>query len=868
MKSFNKMDLKELFKVLNSSKKGLRDEDVLRLQKEYGKNEIPQEKPKSILKILAEELKEPIVLILLVTIIISFFTQEYVDALAIIFIVIIDLLMGLIEQLKAQKNAQSLQKMLKNEALVRRHNQEFLIDSSELVMGDIVLLSSGNKVPADMRLIESFNLSVDESMLTGESLAIYKDAEVSLDEENNLKNMVYAGTSIVKGRALGIVVATGINTELGKIAKVVEETKESASPLEIRMNKFTKQVSIIIILISLFLSFVLVVKGTPLKEIFLVVVALGVSAMPEGLPLAKTMALTIGSNRMLKKRVLVKNLNAVEALGSCTVIASDKTGTLTKNEQTAKIIVLPDASKYPITGSGYNALGNIKKLNQEVSNLIKEGIINNEAHIEKENVGDSIDLAFLYLGQKANIKIDDNIKIINKIPYESENKYSAAFYEENHNLKVAVKGSLETILNLSTKMLVKGKLAKIDKKSLIKLNDELALDGYRVIALATKDLKKSSYTEKDLNNLVLTGLVGFIDPIREESKDAIKTCQEAGIKVMMITGDYHLTSYKIAKDLKLVKSPKEVALKEEMDKFADKTSEEFYEYIKDKKVFSRVSPLEKYAIVDSLIRHQEFVAVTGDGVNDAPALKKANIGISMGSGTDVAKDTAQMILLDDNFLSIVEGVKEGRNAYQNIRKICYLLLSCGFAEVFFFILAIIFDLPMPLLAIQLLWLNIVTDGIQDIALSFEEATNEVMKEKPRQKEESIFNKDMLKEIFISSFYISFLVLILWLILIKVVKMDVFKARGYVMCLMVFIQNVHVLNCRSEKESILKYKNKNWFVPLAIISCLILQFIVMEIPFLSTILKTTSIPLLDLIVLFLISLTIIILMEVYKKINYK
>lgn len=865
--TFYNKDINEVLKILNTSKKGLKKEDVLKLQEEYGLNTLPKAHKETILEILWKEIKEPIVLILIMTIIISFFSKEYVDALAIIFIVLVDILIGLWQEIKANKNAESLQNLLKVEALVRRDNEEYLVDATSLVLGDIVILASGNKVSADMRLIWTDNFMVDESLLTGESIANPKNSDIVLNTNDLSKsNMVYAGTSVVKGRAIGVVVATALNTELGKIASVVEATKESLSPLEIRMNKFTKQISLAIIGIAFFLAFVLFVKGTPVKDIFLVVVALSVSAMPEGLPLAKTMALTIGSNRMLKKRVLVKNLNAVEALGSCTVIASDKTGTLTKNEQTAKIIVLPNGHKHLVSGSGYKE-GQIKDLNDDVKEVIYHGAINNEASVVPKTIGDSIDIAFLYLAQKAGINLENLPHTLKNIPYESENKYSASFYEENKKTVCIVKGSLETLLKFSSKMLIDGKIVKIDKEKLSLLNDNLAGEGYRVIALAKKVLtSKDSLGQEALKNLVIEGLVGFIDPIREESKNAILTCQKAGINVLMITGDHPLTAYKIAKDLGLVKNKKEVVTKEQIDSFSAKSKEEFYQFIKDKKVFARVSPLDKYNIVSLLKENGEFVAVTGDGVNDAPALKQANIGVAMGSGTDVAKDTAKMILLDDNFLAIVEGIKEGRNAYLNIRKICYLLLSCGFAEVLSFILAILFDLPMPFVAIQLLWLNVVTDGIQDIALSFEEATDDIMALKPRNPQESLFNKDMLKEILISSIYISLLVVILWIILIKFVKMDLGIARGYIMCLMVFIQNVHVLNCRSERESIFKYKNKNWFVPLAIILCILLQFIVMEIPFLSNILETNSLPLSDIIYLFLMSLTIILLMEIYKKLS--
>lgn len=876
MKQYHAISKKEVLQDLKTSELGLKNENVLELQEKYGKNELPKKKRENIFSMFLKGMKDPIVMVLLVTVVLSFFTEEYIDAYVILFIILVDLIMGVVQEIKANKNAESLQEVLKVMVHVKRDGKEYEIDASELVVGDIVLLSSGNRISADLRIIASDNLTIDESLLTGESVAISKfSKEVKGSNKISYENMAYAGTSVVTGRGVGVVVAISSDTEIGKIADVVNETKLEKSPLSIRMDRFTKQVSIIIVVISVILAFILFGKGLGGKEIFLIVVALGVSAMPEGLPLAKTMALTIGSNKMLKKNVLVKNLNAVEALGSCTVIASDKTGTLTKNEQTAKLILLSSGEEHKIAGSGYNELGKIENLNKEALKLCENGYINNEAYLEKENgawkyYGDSIDVAFLFMAMKAGIWSKENIHILGEIPYESENKFSAVFYEKDGKCFCTIKGSLEKALEFSSTMYSKNyRKVKIKKDEIISMNERLATEGYRVLSIASGEVKrKDKYTLNDIKNLNLDGLVGFIDPIRDESKEAIKTCKKAGINVLMITGDHALTAYSIARELKLVKNQSEVATKEELDVFTDKSSKEFDKFVQSKKVFARVSSLDKYAIVESLKRSGEFVAVTGDGVNDAPALKTANIGVAMGSGTDVAKDTAQMILMDDNFGSIVEGIKEGRNAYLNIRKICYLLLSCGFAEVLFFILAIWLNLPMPLVAIQLLWLNIVTDGIQDMALSFDDATDEIMDQSPRKPSEALFNNVMLKEIAISGIYITALVLGLWIILLKVIHMDEGIARGYIMCLMVFIQNMHVLNCRSENISILKYKSKNVFVSFAIIGCILLQFVVMEVPFFSTILKTTSIPILDIIALFVMASTIIPLMEIYKKINKK
>ena len=816
---------------------------------------------------------DPIVLLLVVTIIFSLIIGEITDAIAIGFIIIVDLFLGAFQEWKAEKNADSLSDIIKVNANVIRDGKEIVIDSHNLVVGDIIILDSGDKISADARIIESHNLTVSESVLTGESINVIK-CECNLEENvslSGMKNMLFAGTTVTTGRAIAIVISTGINTEVGKIADKVANTKDEKSPLTIRMEKFSKQVSMLVIEIGIIISILLFSKGVSGKEIFLSVIALSVSAMPEGLPLALTMALTITSNKMMKKNCLVKKLNSVESLGSCTYIASDKTGTLTLNEQTAKKIVLPNNKTFDVTGIGYNFDGNIITNTKEDESLVKEiamlGYINNESGLEKHDdgytyYGDMIDVAFKSLGKKANIDVSD-IETIGMIPYESENKYSAVFYSINDEMYASVKGSLEVVLDFCK---------KVDKKEILKQNESLASEGYRVIALASGKLnnfkEKKDYDKNDIELLEYKGLVAFIDPIRQDAKASIKECNKAGINVIMITGDHPLTAYSIGKDLGLCDSFDEVTTTTEVNEMLKKGNDEFDKFVKCKKIFSRVTPLDKLQIVESLKRSDEFVAVTGDGVNDAPALKSANIGIAMGSGTDVAKETADMIVLNDSFSSIVEGVKEGRCAYSNIRKVSFMLLSCGLAEVLFFCLSIAFNLPMPLVAIQLLWLNIVTDGLQDFALSFEKTEEGIMNEKPRKKDESLFNKELLFEVLISGLTIGIIVFIVWNKLIKE-GMNVNSARGYIMALMVFMQNVHVLNCRSEKISAFKMSfKKNILIPIVIICSILLQVIVMETSFLSKFLKTTKIPFIDMIELLLFSLIILVVIEIYKFIKRK
>jgi len=880
-KKWHYLTIDEIYKCLNSNTEGLSSKEAEKRLKKYGKNELPKKKQDGFLKIMFRQLLDPIVILLVIATILSFIIGELIDALAIIFIILVDLLMGTFQEWKAGKTALALANLIKVNVKVLRDKKEIEIDSSNLVVGDIVLLESGNKISADLRIIDAHNLTIDESVLTGESISVTKIDE-TVEEDAILaerKNMVFAGTNVLTGRATAIVIGTSLDTEIGKIASKVAETKEAKSPLTIRMEKFSKQISVLVLIVAAIIAILLISKNTPGSEIFLSVIALSVSAMPEGLPLALTMALTIGSNRMAKKNVIVKKLNSVESLGSCTVIASDKTGTLTVNEQTAKKILLPSGESFDVSGTGYNDDGKITSLNgADIKNanfISKLGVINNEATLEKkgkhfEKSGDSVDIAFLALGLKLNVDIS-NMIIKGEIPYESENKYSAVFYQENDNY-CTIKGSLEKVLEFCNTMTLGDKVVPIDKDLLLKQNESLAKDGYRVIALAngknTEFKEKEDYTNKDIPPLSFIGLVAFIDPIRVEVKSSIAECNTAGIKVVMITGDHPLTAFAIAKELNLASSYDEVTTGKEVASYLKKGKEEFDKFVKSKRIFTRVTPIDKLEIVESYHRQGEFVAVTGDGVNDAPAIKTANIGIAMGSGTDVAKETSTMIILDDNFKSIVSGIKEGRNAYSNIRKVSYLLLSCGMAEVLFFILSIALNLPMPLVAIQLLWLNIVTDGLQDFALSFEKAEEGTMKEKPRNPKESIFNKTLLTEVLIAGLTIGLVVFGVWVYLIKHIGMDPSIARGYIMILMVFMQNMHVLNCRSEKKSVFKTSlRSNPLIIVTIISAIILQIIFSEIPTLSKFLQTSSVPVDAIIKLFLLSTIVIIVMEIYKKIKY-
>ncbi len=869
-------EIHDICRILSTDERGLSSKEAEKRLLKNGKNILPKKKKDSLLKLFFSEFKDPILLLLFVAILASLFVGEVFDALVIFFIIMIDAIVGTYEENKANRTMDSLSKLVSYTATVLRDNKEISIASEDLVLGDVVLLESGERVSADLRIIESTNLMVDESILTGESIQVEKNdralnkSHLSLAEQSN---MLFSGTTIVKGRCLALVVGVSSHTEIGHIADTIHHTEEEKSPLTLRIEKLSRQISFLVLIIAIMITFLLLYKNVDHSEIFLSVVALSVSAMPEGLPLALTMALSIASTRMARKNVVVKKLNSAEALGSCTVIATDKTGTLTVNEQMAKKILLPDGSSYLVSGTGYDRVGTLTCENEsstqieKVQDLALFGSINNEATVTSRKVmGDSIDIAFKILGKKLEVEERD-IKILSRIPYESENRYSATFFERDGKAYCTIKGSFEKVCAFCTKTdLVKNH----DTKLLEKQNELLAKEGYRVLTIACgRVANKKSYTEKDIKNLTFMGMVAFIDPIRKDAIKSIQECRSAGIRVMMITGDHPLTAFAIAKELDITVDYSLVATSDDVRKAFAKGEKSFDSFVQTKCVFSRVSPLEKLEIVNSLKRSGEFVAVTGDGVNDAPALKSANIGVSMGSGTDISKDVADMVIIDDNFKSIVNGIKEGRVAYANIRKIIFFLLSCGLAEVLFFCLSILFNLELPLVAIQLLWLNVVTDGIQDFALSFEKAEKDIMHEQVRDTDENLFDRNLMEEVFVSGLIIGVLVFLVWYYLICIVKLDILVARSYIMALMVFIQNIHVFNCRSEKKSAFQISFKsNMFIVFGVGASILLQIIMMEIEPLAHILKITPIPFFHLLHLFILSLTILLLMEAYKKIKYK
>jgi len=886
------LELDEVYKKLDSSNEGLETEEVNERLNFYGENTLPPAKPVTLLQIILHQLINPLIFILLAAAVASIAIGEAKDAAFIFLVILINSGLGAYQEYNAEKSAQSLQKLLKISARVRRNNKEQDVDSKNLVPGDIVLLESGLKVPADLRLIESSNLAVDESFLTGESTAAKKSTGTQKKDTrvSERTNMAYAGATVMSGRAVGIVVSTGVYTQVGQIARDVTESESAKPPLVLRMEKFTRQISFAVVALSVFLAIILRINGMDLAAIFFFVVALAVSAIPEGLPVALTVALSIATKRMAKRNVIVRKLTAVESLGSCTIIASDKTGTLTVNQQTAKKITLSNGSTFNISGEGYNGNGEVSKGNEQ-NQVIKYGqntpvdllnqiaVLANEATLSKENdkwehYGDAMDIALLGMSYKLDANPDDiraKYKLKDKIPYESERKFSAAFYEKEGSTLISVKGATETILDFCHNMTDGDKTVELNKEQILQQAEALAKKGYRVLAFASGEYsdftKQDEYKNEEIPELTFYGLVSFIDPLRSEAKDSVDKCKKAGIKVMMITGDHPSTAGTIAQELGIMDEYEQVITGQMLEDACPADCPAFKKLVLSGKVFARISPSQKMDIVDVLIRNGEFVAVTGDGVNDAPALKRANIGVAMGSGTDVAKEVGQMIVIDDNFSSIVAGVEEGRFAYDNVRKVIYLLISTGAAEVILFIASIFAGLPLPLLAVQLLWLNLVTNGIQDVALAFEGGEPQAMKRKPRNPDEKIFNPLMIKQTIIAGLTMGGIVFGVWYWLINSLQMNEIHARNMVLLLMVFMQNFHAFNARSEITSVFKVPLKrNLILVFGILAAQLIHIASMQIPFMQNILRTEPITIGEWSQILVFAIPMILVMEIFKWIN--
>ena len=845
------------------AKRGLSSSEALNRLEKYGPNAIESSNKKSLAKKIIEQIVDPMVILLIVAAVVSAFTGDVVECVIIIAIVVINAIMSIIQEGKAEDSVAALQKMSSPEATVIRDGQRKHVKAEELVPGDIVVLETGDIIPADMRLIESSNLKIDESSLTGESVAVEKDANFTTSEDVGIgdrENYVHSSSIVTYGHGIGLVATTGEDTEIGKIATSLDQVEEKETPLQKQLKKLSKVLALLVIVVCIAVFGLGYLRGgDDLLETFMVAVSLAVAAIPEGLTAVVTIVLSIGMNRMAERKAIVKNLLSVETLGSTTVICSDKTGTLTQNEMTITKVFTND-EEFEVEGSGYKPEGDIRNANKEVIGedgqielLMTIASLCNDANLTREGeeykiTGDPTEGAMLTFSEKWNINqenLNEKHPRIEEIPFDSTRKMMTTFHEMDGKYYAFTKGAPDVIMNHSSQILENGEMVDFDdakRKIYSDKNNDLASQALRVMAYAFRPLDtldQDLTTENIEKDMIFVGLTGMIDPPRPEAKAAVAECHASGIDVIMITGDYFETALAIAKELGIASSRDQAMQGSELN---DKTEEEIREIVKTKRIFARVSPENKVQLVKALEANDNVVAMTGDGVNDAPAIKNADIGVSMGiTGTDVAKDASDMILVDDNFATIVNAVEEGRVIFSNIKKFVSFLLSCNIAEVLIVFLSILMGLPSPLTPIQLLWLNLVTDAFPALALGVEPAEPGLMEEPPRDPRESIISGDVRTNLISQSIFITIAVLASYIIGLKWIFPDSIEgAHTMVFATLITSELLRAFSVRSTKYTLKELGfTSNPHLIKAVILSFALLLVVMYVPVLRDLFEVVS-----------------------------
>ncbi|TAK83739.1 MAG: HAD family hydrolase [Betaproteobacteria bacterium] len=786
----------EALRALGSDARGLDPGEAAARLERFGRNALPRPLAPGLGAVFLRQFRSPLIYVLLAAALVSLLLRDWSDAGFIFAVLLVNAAIGTYQEYSAERSAEALRSLVTPRARVERGGTVHELNAEEVVPGDLLMVESGAKLAADVRLIAAHNLALDESLLTGESLPVAKTAAAVLEPEAMLSerlNMAFAGTIATSGRARGVVVATGLDTALGRIAASVLETAPPKPPLIVRMERFTNAIALAVGVAALGVAAVALARGATLAEVFLLAVALAVSAIPEGLPVALTVALAVGTRRMARRNVIVRRLVAVEALGSCTAIASDKTGTLTRNELAVRRVQLPGEPAREVAEGGSEP---------RLQRLARAAAAANEAMLVERDgrwvgIGDKVDIALLVLARKAGVG-EVPPPPLAAIPYEPELRFAASLNRFADGERVSVKGAVQTVLEMC---------AGADADAIGAQERALAAEGYRVLALAEGPLalgEGETLSRERLRGLEFLGMVAMSDPPRPEARAALEDCRRAGIAVSMLTGDHPVTALAVARELGLAREPAEVVTGAEIAQAAAEGERALDQLIAGARVFARIEPQQKLAIVQSMQRNGHFVAVTGDGVNDAPALRAAQVGVAMGaSGTDVARETAEIVLADDNFASIVAGVEEGRIAYGNVRKVIFLLVSTGAAEIVLFVLALAAGVPLPLVAVQLLWLNLVTNGIQDVALAFEPAEGSELDRPPRAPRERIFDRPMIERVGLSALVIGALAFAAYYVLLARGH-ALEDARNAVLLLMVLFENVQAFNSRSETLSVFRH----------------------------------------------------------------
>ncbi|VVB75864.1 Potassium-transporting ATPase ATP-binding subunit [Candidatus Tiddalikarchaeum anstoanum] len=880
--SFHALSVDEVLLELNTSKTGLSNLEVIKRLKKFGANEIKQAKKISVFEIFLSQFKNVMIYMLFFAIIISFMLGEITDTIVIGAIIILNAVLGFIQEYKAERSVEALLKLAAPKSIVIRDSNREEIWSKNLVPGDIVLLDTGDRVPANVRLIESYDLKVDQSHLTGESVSVLKHSRKEKDDLSlvDRNNMIFMGSLVTYGKGKGVVTATGMNTEVGEIAENVQTLTKDIPPLQNEIEKMSRWLAIVIgVIIALVFVFGVIFKQN-IFVMFMTSISLAVSAVPEGLPAVITVTLALGMQRMARKNAIVRKLSAVQTLGNVTVICSDKTGTMTKNEMTVTHI-FDGVNEYRVTGTGYNPKGEFftgkdHVFASKISLLLKTGALCNNATLKdgKEGFsifGDPTEGSLIVLAAKAGISEKSLSKEYEKkgeVPFSSERKMMSVIYEDKSSKKQFVfsKGAPDILLNLCSKINNNDKIIALTdsmKKKVLEENIKFASSALRVLALAYKPLsQKAEVCNESLeNDLIFLGLVGMIDPPRNEVKEAIKLCKTAGIRVMMLTGDHLITAKAIGEQIGLVSDTDIAVSATDIDSMDE---HEFRDAVSNASIFARVSSENKLNIVKELKRQGEIVAVTGDGVNDASALKSAHIGVAMGiKGTDVTKEASDIILTDDNFSTIVNAVKEGRGIFENIKKFIKFLLAANFGSIVVVLFMILFGIPIPYLPLHILWLNLITDGLPAIALSVEPTDKNVMRNKPRDPNKTLIG-EISPFIIVSGIVYSFVSIVMYILVLYLENyfvtgsaLSLLRARTAAISQSVIYELFLVFNCRDDKVNFFFrgfYNNfvSNLWLTGAVVVSVLLQLGFVFLPFFQQFFNTAALTMQELGVIFVFS----------------
>jgi len=854
-------DIDDVYNNLRSSPEGLSPEESARRLAEHGPNELTEKKKRAPVMMFIDQFRDFMILVLIAAAIVSGFIGEVSDTVAIGVIIILNAVLGFVQEFRAEKAMDALRKMAAPVATVTRGGRTVNIPASELVPGDVAVLEAGNIVPADMRLTEAVHLRVDESALTGESMPAEKHT-ATLKNDNvplgDRRNMAYKGTVVTYGRGTGVVTATGMQTEFGRIATMLQDEEGVKTPLQKKLDIFGKRLSVAILLICAIVFGTGILRGEPPLLMLLTAISLAVAAIPEALPAVVTITLAVGARKMARQNALIRKLPAVETLGSVTYICSDKTGTLTMNRMTVESVYVEGR----LAGAGDLTTGSAEDGQTPPASprslLFTALSLNNDAQLDSKGnyIGDPTEIALVSFARKMGFdrrRLEEELPRVEEIPFDSERKCMTTFHEippsflplqgpavgeaGRYRFISFTKGAVDVMLERAVSVMTPGGLQRIDRPSLIEANDGMASAGLRVLCVAMRmwvEMPSDISPETAEKDLVVLGLVGMMDPPRQEAKEAVALCRAAGIRPVMITGDHSLTARSIASRLDMFNTETDQAVTG--GELAAMSGEEFLERVGTIRVYARVAPEQKLKIVKALQARGELVAMTGDGVNDAPALKRADIGIAMGiTGTAVSKEAAHMILLDDNFATIVRAVKEGRKIYDNIRKFIKYLLTTNAGEVLTLFLAPFFGLPLPLLPIHILWINLMTDGLPAVALSVEPEEGDIMARPPRDPKEGIFAHGLGFQVLWIGLLMSAIAISLqaWLL-----ASGTAHWQTMIFTLLCFLQLGNVMAIRSERESLFRQGvTSNRPLVLSVLFSVALQMMIIYVPFLNTVFRT-------------------------------